>query len=95
MKSTRKGTDKAVSRKPACGLDESGVKDKHKLVNRIRAQNGKKQGVRQRQRQRPGNEGEATVNHLEVRIQRKRPKKENWMRRQRQEAKEAGFSCGR
>lgn len=90
MKSTRKGIATAVLKKPAHGLDELGVKDKHKLVNRIWAQDEKKWEVRQGQR--PGNEGKATVNHLEVRIQRKRTKKEDWMRRQRPapELSEAG-----
>lgn len=75
------------------------MKDKHKVVK------GKHSGwkaVESESEAEPGNEEKAFINHLEVRIQRKKAKKENWMRRQspapdhlRQDDKEAGFSCGR
>lgn len=51
------------------------MKDKHELVKRIRAQDEKQWGVSQRQK--PGNEEKAFVNHLEVRIQREKANKED------------------
>lgn len=50
---------------------ELDLKDKQELVERIRVQAGKLWGVRQRQR--PGNEEKAFVNHLKCQIQKRGP----------------------